>query len=410
MDAKETCETVLSYIKKSNLNWNIVESPFSVTVTIRKSFIKNKNGSSLGSGLVDLEAGHGKPNHKSNLTKDTVSSSMLHQTLVNFTPFPNKSNLFPSKQQVALTNPSSCPTKKTLSSSTNQQQTLGSPNFYHTQDTLSSNTMQQQDLGFPNPTKDNIFNSSMKKHALGNPYPYSVHDILYPNNMHKQAQGSGINTCPLTMSTDMLNNERPSSLYSSTKLSSMKLGLGSDTTIPEIKSSTEQITASPVDHSCGLHNRCSQNPFNNSYLGTPKNSSMDPSPDLTTIYSMDHPKSSCVGTTKNTTLDFSKENSLDPPSSLAHATSKNSLPSGSTSSSSFVLTKTSTLSADISTMSSFSRFSSPPTSQIEQSDENHKKKKEKVRKSWQCEFCEQTYPWGLTMDQALHTSQHLKKN
>ena len=51
MDAKETCETVLSVIKKSNLNWSIVESPFSVTVTLRKSFIKNKDGSLLKSGL-----------------------------------------------------------------------------------------------------------------------------------------------------------------------------------------------------------------------------------------------------------------------------------------------------------------------------------------------------------------------
>ena len=51
MDAKETCESVLSYIRKSNLNWNIVESPFSVTITLRKSFIKNKDGSLLKSGL-----------------------------------------------------------------------------------------------------------------------------------------------------------------------------------------------------------------------------------------------------------------------------------------------------------------------------------------------------------------------
>ena len=52
MDAKETCDSVLTYIKKSNLNWNIVESPFSVTITLRKSFIKNKDGSFLQSGLT----------------------------------------------------------------------------------------------------------------------------------------------------------------------------------------------------------------------------------------------------------------------------------------------------------------------------------------------------------------------
>ena len=52
MDAKDTCESVLTYNKKSNLNWNIVESPFSVTITLRKSFIKNKDGSFLQSGLT----------------------------------------------------------------------------------------------------------------------------------------------------------------------------------------------------------------------------------------------------------------------------------------------------------------------------------------------------------------------
>ena len=51
MDANQTCEIVLSYIKKSNLNWSIAESPFTVTVTLKKSFIKNKDGSLRESGL-----------------------------------------------------------------------------------------------------------------------------------------------------------------------------------------------------------------------------------------------------------------------------------------------------------------------------------------------------------------------
>ena len=54
MDAQETCESVLKYIKKTNLNWNIVESPFSVTITLRKTFIKKKDGSFLKSGLTSF--------------------------------------------------------------------------------------------------------------------------------------------------------------------------------------------------------------------------------------------------------------------------------------------------------------------------------------------------------------------
>ena len=51
MDANQTCDTILKYIKDSNLNFSIVESPFSATITIKKTFIKNKDGTSRLSGL-----------------------------------------------------------------------------------------------------------------------------------------------------------------------------------------------------------------------------------------------------------------------------------------------------------------------------------------------------------------------
>ena len=44
MDASQTSEIVLKYVKKTNLNFNIVKSPFSFTVTIKNSFIKNQDG------------------------------------------------------------------------------------------------------------------------------------------------------------------------------------------------------------------------------------------------------------------------------------------------------------------------------------------------------------------------------
>ena len=51
MDANQTSEAILNLVRKSNLNFNIIESPFSVTITIKKSFIKNKNGTFRKSGV-----------------------------------------------------------------------------------------------------------------------------------------------------------------------------------------------------------------------------------------------------------------------------------------------------------------------------------------------------------------------
>ena len=41
----DTCDIILSYLKKSNLNFQLSESPFAATIEIKKSFIRNKDGS-----------------------------------------------------------------------------------------------------------------------------------------------------------------------------------------------------------------------------------------------------------------------------------------------------------------------------------------------------------------------------
>ena len=41
----ETCDILLSYLKKSNLNFQLNESPFAAYIEIKKSFIRNKDGS-----------------------------------------------------------------------------------------------------------------------------------------------------------------------------------------------------------------------------------------------------------------------------------------------------------------------------------------------------------------------------
>ena len=48
MDTKpnpaETCDIILSYVKRSNLNFQLTESPFAVNIAIKKSFIRDKSG------------------------------------------------------------------------------------------------------------------------------------------------------------------------------------------------------------------------------------------------------------------------------------------------------------------------------------------------------------------------------
>ena len=51
MDPVTTCDRILSYLKQSNLNFYLSESPFSASVVIRKTFIKENNGSFRTSGL-----------------------------------------------------------------------------------------------------------------------------------------------------------------------------------------------------------------------------------------------------------------------------------------------------------------------------------------------------------------------
>jgi predicted nucleic acid-binding Zn-ribbon protein len=51
MNASRTCETLLSNLKTSNLNYSLCESPFGVKLEIKKSFIREKDGTVRSSGL-----------------------------------------------------------------------------------------------------------------------------------------------------------------------------------------------------------------------------------------------------------------------------------------------------------------------------------------------------------------------
>ena len=51
MDAFEICDLLISFLKKSNLHYLLNESPFGVTINIKKKFIRNKDGTLRFSSL-----------------------------------------------------------------------------------------------------------------------------------------------------------------------------------------------------------------------------------------------------------------------------------------------------------------------------------------------------------------------
>ena len=51
MDPAIACDLLISYLKQSNLNFQLVETPFAARIEIRKTFIKDKTGISRTSGL-----------------------------------------------------------------------------------------------------------------------------------------------------------------------------------------------------------------------------------------------------------------------------------------------------------------------------------------------------------------------
>ena len=57
MDPNYAADAVISSVKKSNLNFYIQESPFSLIINMRKSFIKIKSGDSLFQVFKDYCSG-----------------------------------------------------------------------------------------------------------------------------------------------------------------------------------------------------------------------------------------------------------------------------------------------------------------------------------------------------------------
>ena len=58
MDASQTSDLLITYVKKSNLNFSLNESPFAFSISIKKTFIKDKDGKPRNSQLAEFEQQH----------------------------------------------------------------------------------------------------------------------------------------------------------------------------------------------------------------------------------------------------------------------------------------------------------------------------------------------------------------
>ena len=80
MDPVSTCDSVISIIKKSGLNFKIEETPFSVSISIRKTFIK-MNAASAGS-FDHTRANQNVLDENSNIKRDFSRSESGGRNLV----------------------------------------------------------------------------------------------------------------------------------------------------------------------------------------------------------------------------------------------------------------------------------------------------------------------------------------
>ena len=112
----------MNLISKSNLNFKIEESPFTLTITIRKSFITNKNGTHQRSGLESSNISSLKQNPDSFPFHSNLKQASMPKTINNREdhhnhklPFinPMDQTQFSTKSCKYFTTPSVSPLPKT---------------------------------------------------------------------------------------------------------------------------------------------------------------------------------------------------------------------------------------------------------------------------------------------------------
>ena len=158
MDANQTSELILSNIKMSNLNFNIMESPFSLTITIKKSFIKNKDGTLRKSGFEATSLGNTQQDPISSPVQ--LTSANFHQAFVNPR---QQDNNHTSKQQPLIS-------PKNIKQQAPPPKSLGNPAPNH--------------HDFPSPNFPIPQNYNKLKQALTNPKT-SQHQLVLPTHLNK---------------------------------------------------------------------------------------------------------------------------------------------------------------------------------------------------------------------------------
>ena len=102
MDPEAACEIILKTIRTSGLNWSIQESPFSLQISIRKSFVKLKEHSTAGSSKTEV--------------KVSPISRKLSQNICSSSHIKNPMSSSPSKCPMAMSYPTNheCPNQLNL--------------------------------------------------------------------------------------------------------------------------------------------------------------------------------------------------------------------------------------------------------------------------------------------------------
>ena len=80
MDPFQTCDLLLSLVKNSNLNFSLSESPFSVSLSIKKSFIRKANGILRASNICEFSSQGLKEENKILKDKNIGLQAVIEQT------------------------------------------------------------------------------------------------------------------------------------------------------------------------------------------------------------------------------------------------------------------------------------------------------------------------------------------
>ena len=321
MVAKRSFDSILEQVQASNLNFQLQVSPFSATISLKKTLIRDKFGNLLLPPSPILP-NHEVFEHQNNLLElesENVSLKKEMQEL-QISKKSSQETIQILEQKIAKVEASALKLfeerntevavlKKSLKSmnieiENSKKDSLAKNKFIkerekevykfqqkcqNLEDSLKKSKTDNSSLKSENSklTKRKIVKVKASQNVSTNTSPVKELITLPPSTDHFSNTSPLINPSPITskipfsvasslsptLSTDMLNNERPSSLSSfSSKLSSVTPV--PESRIPQVTNilssskiqTTKFSTASCLDHSCSLETIASLDPTNNSSL------------------------------------------------------------------------------------------------------------------------------------------------